>query len=169
MRKAALKNLLKYAANKDNCPGFDCIFRNGHILFVTDSFSVFEITCYELFKPQTESFTEWKVINASSLPFLDELTYADLEIACNHSKMSNAQEITLTRVEESGREYFGRFFDMNFDFPCKYDAKRMKGIMTVFDSLGVPVHFTYDGVTNSTVFWGSGANYDIRAMLMPLR
>lgn len=169
MRKAAFNLLLKYATKKDNCPGFDCIFRNGHILFVTDSLSVFEITCYELFKPNEPLSDEWKVINKSCLPSLDEMTYAGLETACNHTELTNAQEIMLKRVEESGREYFGRFFDLNFDFPCKYDAKRMKGIMSVFDSLGVPVHFAYDGVTNSTTFWGSGKNYDIRAMLKPLR
>lgn len=169
MRKAAFNQLLKYVGKKDNRPGFDCIFRNDHILFVIDSFSVFEITCYELLKPNEPVSGEWKVINKSCLPSLEEMTYADLETACNHTTPTIGQETILKWVEESGREYFGRFFDMKFDFPCKYDAKRMKGIMSVFDSFGVPVHFAYDGVTNSTVFWGSGKNYDIRAMLMPLR
>ncbi len=169
MRKATFNQLLKYVGKKDNHAGFDCIFRNDHILYVTDSFSVFEITCYELFKPLEPVSSEWKIINASCLPSLDGLTYADLEIACNHTYMTEAQKTVLKRVEESGREYFGRFFNMNFDWPCKYDAKRMKGIMAIFDSLGAPVHFAYDGGTNSTAFWGACKNYDIRAMLMPLR
>jgi hypothetical protein len=169
MRKATFNQLLKYVGKKDNRAGFNCIFRNDHILYVTDSFSIFEITCYELFKPHEPLSNEWKIINSSCLPALDGLTYAHLEIACNHTNATIAQETVLKMIGESGREYFGRFFDMKFDFPCKYDAKRVKGIMAIFDSLGAPIHFAYDGETNSTVFWGSGKNYDIRAMLMPLR
>lgn len=170
MKKTAFNKLMRYPYKRGNRyyrAGFDAVYRYGNMLYICDAFSVIEITAFELLKD--EGAQQWRIINDSCMPAVTESSYADLEIACSISVPSEAQSMMISRLENSGAGYFTRFFKNEIGIFPKYDAARVKRIMGIFAALDVPASFIQDAETDQTIFWGTARNYDIRAILMPLR
>lgn len=160
MKLNQLKALDKLAKSDKTCDFLQHVFVNGEYVYACTPYIVVEIRCKEL---------ENNVVN----PFFEPMDMEKAIISNANNRYVKLDECTY--VDDYARwnkwepNFFSRHFAMEYKNIIGYNPKYLIDIMRVFKTFKINVRFTYNEKNGLVTYEGFDKNYEIRALVLPMK
>ena len=160
MKLTELKALDRIAKSDKTYDFLQHVFVMGDLVYACTPYIVIEVKCKELVDNS---------INPYFMPVsMEKATYCNIDN--RYVKIDDCCFVddyaTWTKWEP---DYFSRYFTAKFNHISKYNPKYINKIMRVFSAFKINVGFVYNVETGIVTFEGINNNYEIRALLLPMK